>query len=172
MSVTFDPPFTQIRFSPIQESDLERINELANMPDIADHFETIPPVSMETTRALWNYIQSGLVFLWGISEGEQIIGGAGFYAQPPGMRLSHIATFFLYLDPSYWGRGIGKSAIRFLEDEIKTRGYHKMECMVVDTNPRAISLYKRMGYLEEGRKREAFLIEGHYKDLLLMGKIL
>lgn len=145
------------------------------MPEISEHFETIPPISMETTRTLWNYIQAGLVFLWGIHEDDEkgrIIGGAGFYAQPPGTRLSYIATFFLYVDPAYWGKGIGKSAISFLEREVTDRGYHKMECMVADTNPRAARLYEQMGYLQEGRKKEAFFIDGRYEDLILMGKIL
>lgn len=161
-----------IRFSPIQESDLDRINELSNIPEIARHFETIPPVSMETTRAMWSYIQCGLISLWGIHAGDQVIGGAGFYAQPPGTRISHCATFFLYLDPEFQGRGIGRKAIHFLEEEAERRGYLRMECMVSGTNPRAIRLYQYLGYELEGKKRQAFLIDGHYADLIIMGKIL
>lgn len=159
-------------FRPIQESDLVRINELSNMPEIAQHFETIPPVSMETTQAMWSYIQSGIVVLWGICDGDVLIGAAGFYAQPKGTRLSHIATFFLYMIPEYWGRGIGRHTIQFLEDEVTKRGYLKMECMVADTNPRAIQLYEKMGYEQEGRKKLAFFIDGIYADLFLMGKCL
>jgi putative acetyltransferase len=141
------------------------------MPEIAEHFETIPPVSMEATHALWNYIQSGIVSLWGIHEKDRIIGGAGFYTQPPGTRLSHVATFFLYLEPAFWGKGIGRKAIQFLETEVKKRGFIRMECMVADSNPRAIRLYERLGYEQEGIKKQAFFIDGVYKDLIIMGKV-
>jgi RimJ/RimL family protein N-acetyltransferase len=160
-----------IQFCPLQESELARINELSNMPEIAEYFETIPPVSMEVTQTLWNYIQSGIVSLWGIHEKDQMIGGAGFYAQPPGTRLSHIATFFLYLEPAFWGKGIGRKAIQFLEDEVQKRGYIRMECMVADRNTRAIRLYERLGYGKEGIKKQAFFIDGEYTDLIIMGKV-
>lgn len=90
---------TIIQYTPVQECDLERINELSNMPELAGHFETIPPVSMETTKNLYRQILSGIVSLWGIHEEERIIGGAGFFVYPPGTRLSHTATFFLFLEP-------------------------------------------------------------------------
>lgn len=168
----FNTSHLSIQFLPIQESELGRINELSNMPEIAEHFETIPPVPMETTLALWQYIQNGIVSLWGIHTGDRIIGGAGYYAQPPGTRLSHSATFFLYIEPGYWGKGFGTKTIQFLEEEVRKKGYRRMECMVADTNPRAIRLYVQLGFELEGKKREAFFIDGRYVDLLMLGKVL
>ena len=165
-------PSPPVRFLPVREEDLPRINELSNLPEIAEHFESIPPVTMETTRAMWSYIEAGIVSLWTIRAGEWIVGGAGFYAQPPGTRLSHTATFFLYLEPAYQGKGIGTRAIRFLESEAQARRYHRIECMVADTNPGAIRLYERLGYAREGTKKEAFLLGDTYRDLHIMGKIL
>lgn len=169
MALDHSSPF--IHYSPIQESELGRVNELSNMPEIAEHFETIPPVSMEITRSLWNYMQSGVVSLWGIHAQERIIGGAGFYAQPPGTRLSHIATFFLFLEPAFWGKGIGTHSIWFLETEVCKRGYIRMECMVAAGNSKAMRLYEKLGYEREGVKKKAFYIDGEYADLIIMGKI-
>jgi putative acetyltransferase len=160
-----------VQFIPLTETDLPRINELSNIPKIAEHFESIPPVSMEATKALWSYIQGGIMSLWGIHADGRIIGGAGFYAQPPGTRISHSATFFLYIEPAYWGRGIGTEAIRFLENEVRNRGYLRMECMVAATNAGAIRLYERLGYETEGVKKQAFQIDDMYKDLIIMGKV-
>jgi putative acetyltransferase len=165
------PVSPSVQFLPVQETDLPRINELSNIPEIAEHFETIPPVSMKTTTIMWSYMQLGIISLWGIHTGGRIIGGAGFYIQPPGNRFSHIATFFLYIEPAYWGKGIGTEAIHFLETEVKKRGYRRMECMVADTNPHAIRLYQRLGYEREGVKKQAFRINDTYKDLIIMGKV-
>jgi RimJ/RimL family protein N-acetyltransferase len=163
---------SDIQYSPIQEYELYRINEFSNMPEIAEHFETIPPVTMESTKAFYRYVQNGIISLWGIHKHEQIIGGAGFIAQPPGTRLSHIATFFLFLEPDVWGKGIGRKTLQFLENEAINRGYIRMECMVTIQNTRAIRLYERMGYVQEGVKKKAYLIDGEYTDLIIMGKIL
>ncbi len=160
-----------VRFIPLQECELGRINELSNLPEIAEHFETIPPVPLEATKANWVYVQNGLMSIWGIHTDGKIIGGAGFYSQPPGTRLSHSAIFFLYIEKAYWGQGIGRMTVRFLEVEVKKRGFVRMECIVADTNPRAVRLYEKMGYQLEGVKKEAFLIDGKYTDLKLMGKV-
>jgi putative acetyltransferase len=158
-------------FIPLKETDLPRINELANIPEIAEYFETVPPVLMETTNAMWSYIQTGIMTLWGIHADGRIIGGAGFTTQPPNTRLSHTATFFLYIEPQFQGRGIGTRAIRFLENEARSRGFLRMECMVAATNPGAIRLYRRLGYEQEGVKKQAFRLGNSYADLVLMGKI-
>jgi RimJ/RimL family protein N-acetyltransferase len=44
--------------------------------------------------------------------------------------------------------------------------------MVADTNPRAIRLYEHLGFEPEGKKKEAFFIDGIYVDLIILGKIL
>lgn len=167
----FCKPTRSLCFSRIKESELERINELSNIPEIAENFETIPPVSMETTRAMWNYIQSGIISLWGIHLDKRIIGGVGFHAQPPGTRLSHSATFFLYLEPAYWGQGIGRESLQFLEKEVQNLGYRRIECMVAGSNQRAVGLYEMMGYEREGVRKQAFFCNGHYVDLIMMGKV-
>lgn len=169
--MTISVPPTPVQFLPLGEDDLPRINELANLPEIAEHFETIPPVTMEATRTLWSYVQAGIASIWAIHLDGRIIGVAGFYGPPAGTRLSHSATFFLYAEPACWGRGIGTAAVSFLEEEARKRGYRRMECMVAGTNPRAVALYRRLGYDEEGVKRQAFLIDDRYADLILMGKV-
>lgn len=169
--MTITSPPVPVGFLPLGEDDLPRINELANLPEIAEHFETIPPVTMEATRTLWSYVQAGIASIWGIRLDGRIIGVAGFYGPPAGTRLSHSATFFLYVEPACWGRGIGTAAVSFLEEEARKRGYERMECMVAGTNPRAVELYRRLGYGEEGVKPQAFLIDDRYEDLILMGKV-
>lgn len=169
MTVSLQP--LPVQFLPLGEDDLPRVNELANLPEIAEHFEQIPPVTMETTQTLWSYVQAGIASIWGIHLDGRIIGVAGFYGPPAGTRLSHSATFFLYVEPACWGRGIGTAAVSFLEKEARKKGYQRMECMVAGTNPRAVDLYRRLGYAVEGVKRQAFLIDDTYADLVLMGRV-
>ncbi len=142
------------------------------MPDISGIFETLPPIPIEATVNLYRQILNGIVSLWGIHLHEHMIGGAGFFVYPPGTRLSHTATFFIFLEPDYWGQGIGRRSIEFLEEIVRSRGYYRMECLVVIHNTKAIRLYERMGFNREGIKQKAYLYDGEYTDLLIMGKIL
>lgn len=160
------------RFLPVTAEDLARLNELANLPGIVEHFESIPPVPMASTQAFWGHVQQGLVSLWTVRTGDRVVGGAGFYVQAPGTRLSHAATFFLYLDPAVWGRGIGTATLRFIEAEVRARGFRRLDCMVAATNPGAIRLYRKEGFEVEGTRREAFCLDGRYEDLVMMGKVI
>ena len=46
----------------------------------------------------------------------------------------------------YWGKGIAKKAMNFLEKESKTLGYDRIELGVFENNLKAQNLYKQMGY--------------------------
>jgi RimJ/RimL family protein N-acetyltransferase len=39
---------------------------------------------------------------------------------------------------------------------------------VFDDNPRAIRVYERLGFVHEGRKREADFRDGKYRDKVMM----
>lgn len=49
-------------------------------------------------------------------------------------------------EKSYWGKGIAKMAMRYLEDECRRLGYKRIELGVFDHNHKAQQLYERMGY--------------------------
>jgi len=47
-------------------------------------------------------------------------------------------------------------------------GLHGVGLEVYDFNPRAIACYRKCGFVEEGRPRDAPLWEGRWHDALLM----
>jgi RimJ/RimL family protein N-acetyltransferase len=68
------------------------------------------------------------------------------------------------------GKGYGTDAIRLLlRYGFDVVGLHRVELEVFDFNPRAIASYRKCGFVEEGRLREALLWEGQWHDALLMG---
>ena len=44
-----------------------------------------------------------------------------------------------------------------------------MSVRVLASNARAIACYRKCGFLEEGREREAAFVEGGWQDDLIMG---
>jgi RimJ/RimL family protein N-acetyltransferase len=73
-------------------------------------------------------------------------------------------------EKSYWSRGCGSDALttllRFAFDEMNL---NRVELDVFAFNERAIAAYRKCGFIEEGRRRQALYQEGVYHDVLVMG---
>lgn len=73
-------------------------------------------------------------------------------------------------DPRDRGRGFGTEAmglaLRYAFHEL---GLHRLSLDVIADNQPAIALYRRLGFVEEGRLRERVLRDGQRLDLLYMG---
>ncbi len=162
----------RVRFILAGESDLVRLNELVNEPEIVRYLNLIPPVPFQKTHDFWIFVQGRGSLLWCIRDGERIIGVIGALPEDPGTKISHVAVFFIYLEQACWGMGIGEKAMRFLEDEVRDRGYSRLECSVAAPNSRALRLYEKAGFTREGVKRKAFRDDDGYVDLVVMGKLL
>ncbi|GAB6442734.1 MULTISPECIES: GNAT family N-acetyltransferase [Bacillus] len=86
-------------------------------------------------------------------------------------RLRHAGTMGMGIKEAYCNQGIGTKLIEFLIRWVKGQeGLEKICLGVVSINDRAIKVYKRMGFVEEGRQRNQIKYEdGSYGDDVLMG---
>ncbi|HGH7180209.1 TPA: N-acetyltransferase family protein [Bacillus luti] len=86
-------------------------------------------------------------------------------------RLRHAGTMGMGIREAYCNQGIGTKLIEFLISWAKEQnGLEKICLGVVSINDRAIKVYKRMGFVEEGRQRKQIKYEdGSYGDDVLMG---
>ncbi|WP_334191110.1 GNAT family N-acetyltransferase [Noviherbaspirillum sp.] len=75
-------------------------------------------------------------------------------------------------DKSFQGRGAGEFATRsVLHHAFTDLNLHRIHLTVLATNERALKLYRKVGFVEEGRLRQAVYKEGHYVDLIRMGML-
>ncbi|MGE7603194.1 N-acetyltransferase family protein [Peribacillus sp. NPDC097675] len=104
-------------------------------------------------------------------EGE-IIGWIVFQMTKNRMRLSHTGTFGMMISKRYRGLGIGSMLLKALLDWAENHpSIEKVSLGVFSSNHGALSLYKKMGFLEEGRKVKEFKMgENEYVDDILMYK--
>jgi RimJ/RimL family protein N-acetyltransferase len=72
-------------------------------------------------------------------------------------------------DPARLGRGLGTEALRLALGFGFAAGLHRVSARVLASNARAIACYRKCGFIEEGREREAALVEGGWQDDLIMG---
>ena len=80
--------------------------------------------------------------------------------------------FKILIDKSFQGKGCGKEATRLiLRYAFKTLNLHRVYLGVHENNKKAINLYQKMGFVEEGILRESFLRDGVWKNSIVMGML-
>lgn len=72
-------------------------------------------------------------------------------------------------DPACLGKGYGTEAIRLALAHGFASGLHRISLRVLASNARAIACYRKCGFLEEGREREAACVNGLWQDDIIMG---
>ncbi|WP_425414716.1 N-acetyltransferase family protein [Peribacillus kribbensis] len=105
-------------------------------------------------------------------DGE-VIGWIVFESTQNRKRLSHTGSFGMLIRNNYRGMGIGKMLLQVLLEWAENNPLiEKVSLAVFSTNHRAISLYKKMGFIEEGRKINEFKFDDNeYVDDILMYKL-
>ena len=86
-------------------------------------------------------------------------------------RLSHKVEFGVCILKEFWGYGMGKRLLQQSihwadENEIK-----RISLQVLETNEKAIQLYKKLGFEVEGiLKNDKRLSDGKYYNTVVMGR--
>ncbi|NHM31268.1 GNAT family N-acetyltransferase [Neobacillus terrae] len=109
-----------------------------------------------------------------VAETDGEIVGMLNFSPSTRKKFSHQGMFGMSIQEAYTNKGIGKKLITILlEWAIKQGKYEKISLEVFSNNPRAMHLYKTMGFEEEGRKkRHAKLGENQYADDIFITKFL
>jgi len=99
-----------------------------------------------------------------------IIGVIGFMG---GTRAEqrHTGEFGISVAREYRGQGIGAALIEALVDWAPEGGISRTECYSWANNPGSARLYRRMGFVEEGRLRRAIARDGETIDVLLLARL-
>jgi RimJ/RimL family protein N-acetyltransferase len=84
--------------------------------------------------------------------------------------VSHVVFLTIAIHEGHQGQGLGETLMRYLVDWAKANPrIEKFELQVRSSNTRAIKLYEKLGFVEEGRKtRRLKYGPGDYQDDLYM----
>lgn len=108
--------------------------------------------------------------LYIVYEVEGEIVGFLVFSRYEKARLSHTGSMEMGIKEKYCNQGIGTVLINYLLSWAqKQNGLEKICLGVVSINDRAIRVYRRMGFVEEGRQKNQIKYEdGSYADDVLM----
>lgn len=88
-------------------------------------------------------------------------------------RTKHVGTLGIVIQENYWGLGLGKYLMIELINWAKSNGTtKKIQLSCNEANAKAIDLYKKVGFVEEGHIMQDTFINGNYYNTTLMGLIL
>ncbi|QWU13575.1 Acetyltransferase (GNAT) family protein [Paenibacillus sophorae] len=87
-------------------------------------------------------------------------------------RFSHKVEFGICVLKDYWGYGIGKNLLKESISWADSNGIKKITLNgVLETNDKAIELYKKFGFEIEGiLKKDKVLSDGKYYNTIVMGR--
>lgn len=72
--------------------------------------------------------------------------------------------------PNFQGHGYATEFYHYILDYLfGACRLHRVELVTLKDNDRAQNLYKKLGFVVEGERREAIFRDGHYKNLVAMG---
>ena len=124
-----------------------------------------PPI--ESTRAfVQDIIKQRHPQFVALSAGE-VVGWCDALPKPRPVH-AHVGVLGVGLLPPFRGRGIGRQLIEKTLDAARDRGLSRIELTVREDNANAIALYQKIGFVAEGVQRNAFKVDGQYRDLVMM----
>lgn len=105
-----------------------------------------------------------------VAEDAGAAVGHALVERMPLIALRHVVRLTVVVHPGHTGRGVGTGLIQHLQRWASAEpGVEKIELLVRSTNTGAVKLYRRLGFVEEGRlKNRVRLPNGRLVDDVAM----
>lgn len=157
-----------------RKEDLPYMRKWVNNPEITQYLSHIflYPHTISATESFLNSIIDGSSGIKGFiiahKENEEYIGQIDLINID---WVNRIGTLGIVIgNTEKLSKGYGTEAIKLIQEFAFNRlNLHKLDLEVRAYNDRAIKCYKKCGFVEEGRFRENYFIDGKYTDTLFMG---
>jgi len=162
--VADEPLDDTFELRPARDGDrLPLAHLFAGVAEELDWIATEPPVDVETRAAAWT-VDAIVV----AEAGGEILGFLHLERSRHG--YGEVA---LAVAPEHRGRGIGSALLEVAIDTARAGGLHKLSLSVFAHNEAAIGLYRKLGFVEEGRRVKHYRrANGELWDSVEMGLLL
>ena len=89
-------------------------------------------------------------------------------------RVRHIGDLFIVVGKKYWNNGLGNLLLEEVIEWVQASGIlRRLQLTVQTRNQAAVYLYQKHGFVIEGRQeRGAYIEEGEFVDVYLMGRLI
>lgn len=87
-------------------------------------------------------------------------------------KKSHCSEFVVFVDPNFRRKGVAELLLKNAINYLKEKGFLRIELSVFSDNKSAIKLYKKLGFVKEGVRKNALKRNNDFFDEILMAKFL
>ncbi|MGQ7938779.1 GNAT family N-acetyltransferase [Paraburkholderia sp. D1E] len=153
----------------LESSDMEAFAEIMSLPAVRRGTLSVGYRNIEQLRAWHEKQLKGGVSVCACLDGR-MVGHAGLEIYRSSR--AHGAHLGLAVHDGYHGRGVGSALLQALTDcADASLGLRRIELTVFTDNAPAIALYRKFGFVEEGRSRGFAMREGILADVLHMARL-
>jgi UDP-4-amino-4,6-dideoxy-N-acetyl-beta-L-altrosamine N-acetyltransferase len=158
----------QVTLRAVEDRDVELLRGWRNHPDLMKyHFSTLPLSQNSQKQWYQNYSDQSNTLVYMIDNSDKHT--VGYVLLKNLDHKNRNAEIGLYLDPNKQGKGYGKDAFCALIDYcFYELNLHRVCLEVFAFNQRAVQMYEKLGFHEEGRLRDAFFTQNQYHDIVVM----
>jgi|SRR5690554_963726 RimJ/RimL family protein N-acetyltransferase len=154
--------------SPINLDDVEIFTEWLNNFHLTKYLTIVrQQISLQSELEILEKLSRGEHYVIMDQELNKLIGIAGLHSID---HINNTCEFGLFIgDLDYWNQGYGEEASRLLLDYgFNILNMNNIMLLVFDYNIRAERCYKKIGFKEIGRRRQAYMIAGKSYDIVYM----
>jgi RimJ/RimL family protein N-acetyltransferase len=165
-------PGKRVRLRAYREDDVKNAFAMINNQAVTRFLNFMRPRSLHEERewiqgVMRNDNPQMVSFVIESSDNE-FLGGVGLMHIDPRNRSAELGISIAR--PDDWGKGYGtEGAILMLRHAFEELNLHRVHLRVYDYNERGQKSYAKIGFVEEGRMREAHFRHGSWHDVVLMG---
>ena len=163
----------KVRLRALELTDLDAIMEHWNDLEMRLNTGRTTPDSRQNRedfiRNAWKLKEEGRNYFFGIEEKKtkEYLGHCSLYLINKIARSSGLGIFIY--NKKNWNKGYGTDAMKvLLKIGFEFLNFHRIELSVYPYNTRGIHVYKKLGFREVGRRREARFMSGKYIDEIMM----
>ena len=157
----------------LELSDVDELMKHWNKKEVKQYLLQIAPHSKEEEeewiRSTWKNRREGKSYVFAIltkAEGLHI-GNVEIMINNQISRRGEVGI--VIFNPNFWSQGLGSEALELILDYgFKNLNLHSIGLKVFEKNQRARAAYKKVGFIEVGRQREAHFFEGELIDIIIM----
>lgn len=161
---------TGYRLRRVRPEDAEAVlDAFGSAPDMGRQGEVTDLPSAERYVA-WLLEEDRLAFA--VDRGSRLVGLVGVSVDRP----HRIGWVFYWMHAAHRGRGVAGRAVATVADHLLENppagpGLERLELGHRVNNPESGGVARAAGFVEEGREREKFLIDGDRVDVLTYGRL-
>ncbi|WP_419748823.1 N-acetyltransferase family protein [Clostridium perfringens] len=158
-----------LRIRDIKIEDYKEISKIRKMPGVMENILSNKDEEEELIKE--KIINRGKNQYWYVAEENGKVIGLGILMNHGNLRRKHVGVITLIVNSDYQNKGVGSLLMDKLINLSKSLNIIRLELCVFRDNYKAINLYKKFGFKEEGIKVKSALKNGEYIDEIMMARI-